>query len=86
MTNKVASKLVNLSISARNHPEQLPITNTWVVHDLKFSTSSERVSSAKENYDYLNGIPFDPAEGGNIEILIDPDHPNLHLYTETRSQ
>ena len=27
MTNKVSSKLVNLSISSRSHPEQLPITN-----------------------------------------------------------
>ena len=64
----------------------MPITNTWVVHDLKFSTSPGRVSSAKESYDYLNDIPFDPVESENIELLIGADHPNLHLYTETRSR
>ena len=86
MTNKFSSKLVNFSISSRSHPEQLPITNAWVVHDLKFSTSPGRVSSAKESYDYLNDIPFDPVESENIELLIGADHPNLHLYTETSSR
>ena len=86
MTNKFPSKLVNFSISWGSHPEQLPITNAWVVHDLKFSTSPGRVSSAKESYDYLNDIPFDPVESENIELLIGADHPNLHLYTETRSR
>ena len=86
MTNKFPSKLVNFSISSRSHPEQLPITNAWVVHHLKFSTSPGRVSSAKESYDYLNDIPFDPVESENIELLIGADHPNLHLYTETRSR
>ena len=86
MTNKVPSKLVNLSISSRSHPEALPITNVWVVHNLRFSASLERVSSAKENFDYLNDIPFDLAESKNIELLISADHPNLHLYTETRSR
>ena len=86
MTNKFPSKLVNFSISSRSHPEHLPITNARVIHDLKFSTSSGRVSSAKESYDYLNDIPFDPVESENIELLISADHPNLHLYTETRSR
>ena len=67
MTNKFPSKLVKFSISSPSHPEQLPITNAWVVHDLKFATSPGRVSSAKES---LSGA----------------DHPNLHLYTETRSR
>ena len=57
-----------------------------MVHDLKFSTSPGRVSSAKESYDYLNDIPFDPVESENNELLIGADHPNLHLYTETRSR
>ena len=57
-----------------------------MVHDLKFSTSPEKVSSATKGYDYLNDIPLDPAESQNIEILISADHPNLHLYTETRSR
>ena len=56
MTNKFPSKLVNFSISSRSHPEQLPITNAWVVRDLEFSTSPQRVSSARETYDYLNDI------------------------------
>ena len=86
MANKFPSKLVNFSISSRSHPEQLPITNAWAVHDLKFSTTPERVSSAKESYDYLNDIPFDPVERENIELLIGADHPNLHLYNETRSR
>ena len=64
----------------------MPITNAWVVHNLKFSTYPEKVSSAKKCYDYLNDIPLDPAESRNIEILIGADHPNLHLYTETRSR
>ena len=85
MTNKVPLKLVNLSISSRSHPEKLPITNAWVVHDLKFSTSWERASSAKESFDYLNDIPFEPAESEKIELLIGADQPNLHLYTETKS-
>ena len=67
MTNKFPSKLVKFSILSPSHPEQLPITNAWVVHDLKFATSPGRVSSAKES---LSGA----------------DHPNLHLYTETRSR
>ena len=86
MTNKLPSKLVNFSISSRSHPEQLPIISAWVVHDLKFSTSPERVSSARESSDYLNDIPFDPAESENIELLIGADHANFHLYTETRSR
>ena len=86
MTNKAPSKLVNRSISSRSHPEQLPITKAWVIHDLKFSASPERVSSATESYDYLNDIPSDPAESGNIELLIGAVHPKLHLYTETRSR
>ena len=85
MTNKVPLKLVNLSISSRSHPEKLPITNAWVVHDLKISTSWERASSAKESFDYLNDIPFEPAESEKIELLIGADQPNLHLYTETKS-
>ena len=33
-----------------------------------------------------NNIPFDHAECENIELLlIGADHPNLHLYTKTRS-
>ena len=86
MTNMVPSKFVNLSISSRSHPEQLSITNAWVVHGHKFSASPERVSSAKESYDYLNDILFDPGESGNIELLIGADHPKLHLYTKTRSR
>ena len=86
MTNKFPSKLVNFSISSRSHPEQLPITNAWVFRDLKFSTSPQRVLSAKESYDYLNDIPFDPVESENIELLIGADHPNLHLYTGTGSR
>ena len=35
---------------------------------------------------YLNGIPFDPAESENIELLIGADHLNLHLYPEARSR
>ena len=56
-----------------------------MVHDLKFSTSWERVSSAKESFDYLNDIPFEPAESEKIKLLIGADQPNLHLYTETKS-
>ena len=57
-----------------------------MVHVLKFSTSPERVLSAKEGFDYLSGIPFDPAENENVESLISADHPNLHLYTGTKSR
>ena len=64
----------------------MPITSAWVVHDLKFLTSPEKVSSARKSYDYLSDIPSDPVQSRNIEILIAADQPNLHLYTETRSR
>ena len=64
----------------------MPITNAWVVHDLKFSTSRESVSSAKESFNYLNDIPFEPTESESIELLIGAAHPNLHLYTEIKSR
>ena len=78
MTNKVPSELL------WSHPEKLLIINLQVVHDLKVSVCSERNSSAKESFDYLNDIPSDPAKSENIELLVGPDHPNLYLYTETR--
>ena len=61
----------------------LSITNAQIVHYRKFSSSSEKVSKAKESFDYLNNIRFDPVETENIELLIGADHPNLHLYIET---
>ena len=56
MTSKVPSKFVNLSISSRSHPETLPITGACGVYYLKFSTSPEQVSPAKESFDHLNDI------------------------------
>ena len=86
MSNKVKSKLVNFSISSHNHPQTLPITNAWVVQDLQFSTSPVNALSAKDKYSYLHDIPFESVKNKSIEILIGADHPNLHLYTETRSR
>ena len=83
MASKVPSKLVNLSILSRRHPEALPITNTWIVRYLKLS---EKFSKAKESFDYLNNIQFEPVESEKFELLISADHPNLQLYTETRSR
>ena len=48
--------------------------------------SPRQFLSKKKSFDYLSDIPFEPAETENIELLIGESHPNLHLYTETKTR
>ena len=95
VSNKMKSKLVNLSISSCSHLRPLQIKNVWVVQDLNSPlpqkpfpinpSSTVTASSVEEKYSHLSEIPFNNPQDQNIEILIDADHPNLHLYTEIKS-
>ena len=52
----VESKLVNFSVSSKDHPEKTDIKNAWAVPNLNIQHHSYNVKSLKETYTYLKEI------------------------------
>ena len=52
----VESKLVNFSVSSKDHPEKIEIKNAWAVPNLNIRHHSYNAKSLKETYTYLKDI------------------------------
>ena len=52
----VESKLVNFSVSSKDHPEKIDIKNAWAVPNLNTRHHSYNVKSLKETYTCLKDI------------------------------
>ena len=67
----VESKLVNFSVSSKDHPEKIDIKNAWPVPNLK---------SLKETCTYLKDINLPNIEPTDITLVIRADFPELVLH------
>ena len=71
ISKTVESKLVNFSVSSKDHPEKIDIKNAWPVPNLK---------SLKETCTYLKDINLPNIEPTDITLVIRADFPELVLH------
>ena len=76
----VESKLVNFSVSSKDHPEKIDIKNAWAVPNLNIRHHSYNVESLKETYTYLKDISLQNIEPTDVTLLIGADFPELVLH------
>ena len=76
----VESKLVNFSVSSKDHPEKIDIKNAWAVPNLNIQHHSYNVKSLKEIYTYLEDINLPNIEPTDVTFVIGADFPELVLH------
>ena len=76
----VESKLVNFSVSSKDHPEKIDIKNAWAVPNLNIRHHSYNVESLKETYTYLKDINLPNIEPTDVTLVIGADFPELVLH------
>ena len=73
-------KLVNFSVSSKDHPEKINIKNTWKVLNLNIRHHSYNIKSLKETYSYLKDINLPNNEPTDVTLVIRADFPELVLH------
>ena len=86
MENKLPSKLSNFSVSSNSNSERVNISNAWVVKNLTTQTKEMDIKNKAAKYRYEADIAIDFQPPSQISILIGPDQPHLHLYTDARKR
>ena len=76
----VESKLVNFSVSSKDHPEKIDIKNAWPVSNLNIRHYSYNVKSLKETCTYLKDINLPNIEPTDVTFIIGADFPELVLH------
>ena len=76
----VESKLVNVSVPSKDHPEKIDIKNAWVVPNLNIRHHSCNVESLKETYTYLKDINLPNIEPTDVTLVIGTDYSELVLH------
>ena len=76
----VESKLVNFSVSSKDHSEKIDIKNAWAVPKLNICHHSYNIKSLKETYTYLRDVSLPNIEPTDVTLVIGADSPELVLH------
>ena len=80
ISKKMKSKLVKFNLSSSSHPNEVEISNAWVVPDLNLPVAQVNISELKENLPHLHNIDFPLPNKNDVTILIGADMPQLLIH------
>ena len=81
----VGSKLVNFSVSSKDHPKKIDFKNAWAVPNINIRHHSYNVMSLKETYTYLKDINLPNIEPIDVTLVIGADFPELVFHEKKYS-
>ena len=64
----------------KNRPQNIKISNKWVIQNLNIQCCSFDKQSPKENFDLLRDVKWTWAEPANITLVIGGDYPELTQF------